>query len=794
MISSAHTQIATRTTDIIDELRRLRPEISRARSLADMDNLANRLSRIGLTVSRDELPKLIPALMQATDSISRVPAALVQAVTGILHGKTAAVVCAPWADFGALAAAACETVRPNAAFAFSQHPDQVAFGRVAARSLEWQLGDPLPLLSSLSTELDVAVSILPIGIKTGRPLTIQTPTSENLNLIDELGNLILAAASMKLSRQGLGLFVVPGSFFLSPRSIYRRFDELGLGLDAALAMPVGAFAPYTHILTYLVLVRKQPTTRMFVAQLSTDTGTNDQIIANLRQGEEGGTLELGRFVAPKSFTGLGPIRAEERFSQALRQSGARAVRLGDLATSITLGRPAAEFSFRIAQNAVFVPLIGISDVIDAPGDLTLKPQNYAQVEIDPTKSNARFVARFLNTELGREIRDYNKAGFIPKLNKQSLQELRLLVPDLPTQNSIMEIEGRVTTANNILLGLQNELAECQRQLWRDGRLTAAIDNKLTAVTARISSDLAQHTVQQLDQWFETLPFPLASILRAWQATSTDDYKTRYEHLLHFFEATAEFFAIIFLSAFISNDALFLQHRDKITESMKKQNVTFERATFGTWKFIIEYFAKQTRQMLSGDEQWLNVARTMFADQSITLPQVLSQKELMDVFATTNKMRNDWTGHGGVVGEEAALLRNEQLLAELQRLRNALADVWRETSLIRALNCRPRRGVFENEISIMNGSNNEFLKQVRGMSTWLDVDHLYLVKEGESGVLKLLPLVKVGPSPQSARNACYFFSRLEKDGARFVSYHFIDRPEFKDASEEATELVRSLISV
>ena len=46
------------------------------------------------------------------------------------------------------------------------------------------------------------------------------------------------------------------------------------------------------------------------------------------------------------------------------------------------------------------------------------------------------------------------------------------------------------------------------------------------------------------------------------------------------------------------------------------------------------------------------------------------------------MRNDWTGHGGVVSQDEAKLRNEQLKGEVQRLREALADVWREVHLIR----------------------------------------------------------------------------------------------------------------
>ena len=112
-------------------------------------------------------------------------------------------------------------------------------------------------------------------------------------------------------------------------------------------------------------------------------------------------------------------------------------------------------------------------------------------------------------------------------------------------------------------------------------------------------------------------------------------------------------------------------------------------------------------------------------------------------------------------------------------------------MIHALHCRPRRGVFENEVAILMGSNNEFLKETRAMATWLDVESLYLFRKDSGRALKLLPLVQVGPSPQSAKNACYFFSRLERDGARFVSYHFLDKPELTERFEGATDAIMQL---
>ena len=123
--------------------------------------------------------------------------------------------------------------------------------------------------------------------------------------------------------------------------------------------------------------------------------------------------------------------------------------------------------------------------------------------------------------------------------------------------------------------------------------------------------------------------------------------------------------------------------------------------------------------------------------------------------------------GGVVGQEEARLRNEQLSAEVQKLREAMAGTWSEVQLIHAMHCRPRRGVFDNEVAILMGSNSEFLKETRPMSTWLDVERLYLSKKDSGRALKLLPLVQVGSSPQSAKNACYFLAAWsEKAHASF----------------------------
>jgi hypothetical protein len=685
--------------------------------------------------------------------------------------------------------------RAARAFAFTPNEAEFTLGRILVADAEWQLGESLDLLESLTTDLDVVASILPFGGKHDCSIALIGADGNPVELRDSLGHLILAAATARLTEDGIGLFVVSPSFFSSVRSLFRHFPVLGFGVEAAFALPSGFFAPYT-IQTYLVVIKKRPFSRLFVAELSADTNANLQILTNLKEGKEGAGLELGRLVDPLSFTGLAAIRITERITQAQARFGAAAVRLEELATVIKFGCPGIDFRFQQQPNAVFIPLIGIGDVVESVEDLTIKPQNCAQVTIDPERSNARFVAQFLNSEFGKEIRELNKSGtVIPRLIGQTLRDLPVFVPDLQTQETMLEIEARIAAERNTLLGLQNELREFQREIWANPRSAPNVTQRLGALSTRLSGSLKQHASESLDQWFETLPFPLASILRAWQATPSQDFKTKHEHLLHFFEGTAEFVSVILLSAFSSNEALFAPHKQKITESMDKQNLSFQKATFGTWKLVVEYLGKRTRELLSGDKDARALCADIFFDPSLALPEALARKELAATLSTTNKMRNDWGAHGGVVGQEAAKFRNEQLIAEVQKLRDAIAETWATTQLIHALHCRPRSGLFENEVAVLMGSNSEFLKETRPMVTWLDVERLYLSNKDSGRALKLLPLVQVGPSPQSAKNACYFFNRLERDGgARFVSYHFIDKPELTGQFGDAMEAIKLLTEV
>ena len=178
-----------------------------------------------------------------------------------------------------------------------------------------------------------------------------------------------------------------------------------------------------------------------------------------------------------------------------------------------------------------------------------------------------------------------------------------------------------------------------------------------------------------------------------------------------------------------------------------------------------------------------------------LPNKISNPDVIEILNQTNTLRNNWKGHSGIVGQDEAKLRNERLFRELLNLRMALGD-WKDSVLVQAVNCKARHGMFENLISRLMGSNSEFLKETIKLITWLDVEKLYITQNNQQDALELIPLIQLSSSPKSNKTACYFFNRMESKGTktRFISYHYIDKPEINEEFIDTSNTIRFLTMI
>jgi len=223
----------------------------------DPSELARTLTERQLLPKQSEIPEAANLLAKYAGSLGGlmpIPTVLPDVISKILTSHAAETILDPWAGLGALLAIAQRATSAARCIAYNINASEGDLAKVLFPQAEWSVGQPLALLPQLESSVDVVVSCLPFNARTNESLELAGTAGNPIELKDDLGNLILAASTAHLSENGVGLFVVPPSFFFASRSILRQFTELGFNVDAALALPPGSFAPYTSIGTYLLVV------------------------------------------------------------------------------------------------------------------------------------------------------------------------------------------------------------------------------------------------------------------------------------------------------------------------------------------------------------------------------------------------------------------------------------------------------------------------------------------------------------------------------------------------------------
>jgi hypothetical protein len=386
-----------------------------------------------------------------------------------------------------------------------------------------------------------------------------------------------------------------------------------------------------------------------------------------------------------------------------------------------------------------------------------------QVALDPEKISSEYVARYLNSDLGFELRAMcTTSGNIFRIN--SLDDFPIFKPT--NEAAFLRFQGAITSERIQLTGLQTQLSEIEFDLWASLKADSQLSVRLTQVSNRLNG---RDDENGLRYWIETLPFPLASILRLWQTTPDNRHKDRYEHLLQFFEATTEFIGIIFLSAFARDPESFGEVRTKIDSALRGVNLSLSRSTIGAWRVVVDVIGAAIRR--SFDESKDAQIGELFSDKSNDLPRVLSDTVLGQIFSDANRMRNEWTGHGGAVPQALAHQRHMQILELLEKLRIHFSSVWKNVRLIQPVTGRDMETYHENEVRLLVGSNSQFVTETIVTGSSLPTTRLYLLSGEQTQALKLEPLIRMAASPVDEMNACYFFNRSVGSNARFVTYHF-----------------------
>lgn len=298
---------------------------------------------------------------------------------------------------------------------------------------------------------DFIIADLPLGMERERVKIGETTIMLRRNW------LFMLRALSHLAPDGMCVALVePPAFGLAEGPSFRKILESeGYRLSGVFNTPNNLISS-ASIRPVLVILTRDQRDGLFVAELEEEEQARG--IAQLfTQGKAADSLAEGINLSDGIFTGFESLKAKlqlERLETQYKQYQTYA--LGELAEEINTVRSGETLIHK--DNSVYFPMLGSSPVTHDLSELTIKHHNIFQVVL-PAHAKSEYVAAFFKSDLGGLIlQSLTRGAFIQKLNKSSLLQANVALPEIQEQEEIILSHQRINTLTSAIMKLQKELA------------------------------------------------------------------------------------------------------------------------------------------------------------------------------------------------------------------------------------------------------------------------------------------------------------------------------------------------
>lgn len=625
-------------------------------------------------------------------------------------------------------------------------------------------GDSLGTVPLSLPTYDLIICEPPFGYKLAKPWTSEISGGP----ISDFANALLCKSVALLSERGKCVFLLPASCLsLSGKKLFEKLGKQGFFLRALIYVPAGSLLS-VGIHSYIVVIDRTERPDIFVAQYNTDNGYQTCLISNFKNHRQKGPHAHGALVNLDAFTGFPAFEATIQISGIAKKSGLQPVPLLEFCRIIDKHQSPEAFE-SLPEEIVYIS--PTSSIKASMASTDVNARDHVQLAINTEKVDVRYFVSSLNSNIGKLFIDSvcTQANQLRRIDSVRLSRSDYYLPSLKVQRSVVSAQANINS-------LRSELDSLETKLWQVPNGVGGISKQIKKV----------NTEDTLEAWIDTLPFPLATILWRYRAHNHDG-RERNEILIHFYEAVAEFWATIFLSAAKSDERFWDDHISGLWSVLDKQNLSFDFATFGLWKVVVEYLRTRLYTQVNSDPD--RVSR-MFATSSEEVLLMLLDKRISIILQSANSIRNG-KAHGGALGPKGLLDAHTELLDLLAEFRRVTGESWMQYQLIQPGNCRYRSGMYQYDVRVIMGTRSPFVTERRETISAMEDAQLHLLDSDSQQSLALLPFVRVVPSPKTASNACYFYNKVDSNNQIFVSYHFEEDSSVNDHFADVHQTLASL---
>jgi protein-L-isoaspartate O-methyltransferase len=588
-------------------------------------------------------------------------------------------------------------------------------------------------------EFDLIISELPLGVR------IPPFLSDWLDIMITEGSMGIMANSLKhLSTNGTAIFSCLESMFWTAKGVkfLQSLRDNGYYFNAVFQQPNSRLN--TAVTTCLMVITRKETEKLFVAQCSDDQDANEKIILNFNNSNSNERFPAnGVTIQHDLFRGFDALQAGAKLTKIAKDRSYKIHNYEDIVVTRKIYDIKEVDEIVPLPNSIFFNMIFPKKIYLSIEEFDRKTGKVCNIQFKEEIIKASTLKALYDQEILESTFSQIAFGSTHKnISINNLSQMKIIAPD---KYEAVESEEFLRKINSARLRLDDLESVVRNDFIKSKNEITILDNFGNFLS-----------------WVDTLPFPLATLLKKFTAEENSTNKSKI--LIEFFENLAIVVGTIHLSARWNELEGESELKSKVMAQLKKNKLSFHNATFGLWRTVIDILSADSEKMYKDQETKSQIFQKYCTSNSQMLNFLLS-KSCRRIIGSANTYRND-KDHNRKSGMELLESLNELVI----QFRGEIGRSFSNYELISPIGGLYKNGLFNCKTLILNGHSVIWSSKDYITRTPLEANELYFHSKFDNLSLKLLPLIVLRSTPSSDKNAVYMHNKISNEKQLLVAHH------------------------